>query len=700
MKKIIILCLLCFAFHSTYCQNSELDSLKLALKLVKNDTSKCTILSNLIESVSIEEIPQFNTQLLQITENKLKTKNLKRNEYNFFTKYYAIALNNEGYLESNKNNYTKAIEYYERGIKLSEKIDDKKGIALAFNNIGSIYQEQGDVVKGLKYYEKSLKIKEEIKDKNGIASSISNIGHIYQDNGDIIKALSCYEKCLKIDEELGEKKNIAVSLNSIAFIYKEQGNLSKAEEYYTKSLKIREELGDKKGASNVLNNFGVLFEKQKEYVKALEYYEKCLKMQEEIDDKKGKVNSLNNIGNVYYDLNETTKSLLYLNKSLELNKEVDNKKLNTIILNNIGRIYLKEKNYSKALEYSLKSLQIAKELGFPTIIRNAALQLNLIYKATGNDKLALQNYELFIQMRDSVNNIETQKATIKQQTKYEYEKQKAVEDEKHSAELNAQNEKALAAKKRQYLIIGAVSLVLLLVAIFSMLLYKRFKLTQKQKQIISIEKHRSEELLLNILPHEIAEELKEKGEAEAKHFDAVSILFTDFKGFTQLSETLTPKELIAELNHCFIAFDNIIVANGLEKIKTIGDAYMAASGLPTQDAQHAHKLVKAAIDIRDFMQDYKQQRIQAGKKYFELRIGIHSGEAVAGIVGIKKFAYDVWGDTVNTASRMESSGEVGKVNISEATFNLVKEDYNCEPRGFIEAKGKGKMNMYFAEYNA
>jgi len=209
------------------------------------------------------------------------------------------------------------------------------------------------------------------------------------------------------------------------------------------------------------------------------------------------------------------------------------------------------------------------------------------------------------------------------------------------------------------------------------------------------EKKKSDDLLLNILPKVTADELKETGTSEAKYFDSVTVVFTDFKGFTQLAEVLSPKELVKDLNECFSAFDRIMEAHGIEKIKTIGDAYMAAGGLPTVNTTHAVDAIKAALEMRDFVAQGKVRKQAAGLPFFEIRIGVHTGPVVAGIVGIKKFQYDIWGDTVNTASRMESSGEVGKVNISESTYHLVKNEFDCEFRGEVEAKGKGKMGMYF-----
>jgi len=209
---------------------------------------------------------------------------------------------------------------------------------------------------------------------------------------------------------------------------------------------------------------------------------------------------------------------------------------------------------------------------------------------------------------------------------------------------------------------------------------------------VTKEKKRSDELLLNILPAKIAEELKTTGKAEARYFEPVTVIFTDFVDFTRAAEKMTPKELIAELDFCFKTFDSIVGKHNIEKIKTAGDAYIAVSGLPTANKDHALNMVNAALEIRQFM----LQRMQdPGTTTFGIRLGIHSGNVVAGIVGVKKFAYDIWGDSVNTAARMEQNSEPGKINISQTTYDLVKDHFECVYRGEIDAKNKGSMNMYF-----
>jgi class 3 adenylate cyclase len=207
------------------------------------------------------------------------------------------------------------------------------------------------------------------------------------------------------------------------------------------------------------------------------------------------------------------------------------------------------------------------------------------------------------------------------------------------------------------------------------------------------EHERSERLLQNILPVEIAEELSRTGVARPARYDSATILFTDFSGFTQVASAMPADRMVAELNEIFGAFDDICDELGVEKIKTIGDAYMAAAGLPKPCADHAQRCVRAGLR----MLDYLEQRNRTSAFKWALRVGVHSGPVVTGVVGKRKYAFDVWGDTVNIASRMESAGEPGRVNVSAYTYDLIRTEFDCEYRGKVDAKGKGQIDMYFVK---
>lgn len=214
---------------------------------------------------------------------------------------------------------------------------------------------------------------------------------------------------------------------------------------------------------------------------------------------------------------------------------------------------------------------------------------------------------------------------------------------------------------------------------------------------VSLQKIEIEKLLLNILPSETAQELREKGHATPKFYESVTMMFTDFKDFSKIAEGLTPQELVAELNACFVAFDEITEKYNLEKIKTIGDSYMCAGGIPVANQTHAVDAIMAGLEIQKYIRKKNEYRTDNGIRPWSVRIGIHTGPVVAGVVGRRKFAYDIWGDAVNIASRMESCGEVGMVNISDTTFHLIKDHFNCIHRGKVSAKNKGEIDMYFVQ---
>jgi serine phosphatase RsbU (regulator of sigma subunit) len=345
-----------------------------------------------------------------------------------------------------------------------------------------------------KYSAKHLAVKSL---KKSLANALNNIGYVQQTRGDIPNALEYYFKCLKIFEEIQDKKGIATTLNNIGFIYANQGDIDLALKYYKKSLKYREEINDLKGVANSYNNIGLIYDKRKEFLVALDYYKKSLKIREEINDKNGLTQSYNNIGLIYDRLsalsNSNKDSLLkealhYYQISLTLLKETGNKRGESFSLKNISSIYKKLGNYILALEYAKSSLKLAKQINYPENINRISILLSLIYENQSNYHEALDMYKLHVQMRDSLKNEETQKAAIQQQAKYEYEKQKAIDDAEHDKKIAIEQE----AKEKQQIITYATGGGLGLVGIFLIFVFNRLQVTRKQKNIIEIQKQEVE----------------------------------------------------------------------------------------------------------------------------------------------------------------------------------------------------------------
>ena len=447
-----------------------------------------------------------------------------------------------------------------------------------------------------------------------------------------------------------------------------------------------EKINSQNAIALTLCNIGNVYSGMKDHSASLEYYQKGLEANLALGEKKGAATALNGLSSAYYNLKEYDKALNAAEQALEIATEVKYQTVIASALHMIGTIYSKKGEWKKAIDYCTKGQTIAEQSGSVAQKTDNCKCLYEAYKAIGNDKLALHFHEEMLELKDSLFNKENTKKITELEMQYQFSKKEAAAQ----AKQEKKDVIAMQELKRQKLVrngfMGGFAVVLLFAAVF---------FTQRNR--ISKEKERSEELLLNILPEEVAKELKYKGFSDAQHIDHVTVLFTDFKGFTVLSEQLTPKELVKELHECFSAFDRICEKYRIEKIKTIGDAYMAAGGLPLPTTTHAHDITLAALEMAEIIETAKTKKKAVAEPFFEIRIGIRTGPVVAGIVGVKKFQYDIWGDTVNTASRMESSGEVGKINISQSTYEMLKDDrqFSFESRGKIEAKGKGEMDMYF-----
>ena len=540
---------------------------------------------------------------------------------------------------------------------------------------------------GIKYGRQALDLAIKTKWEKGIALSYSSIASNYQYKSDYPNAFEYDFKALKKFETLGDKRGMANCLRSIGTVYQYEKNYQKALEYDLNALKIFEELGDKRGISSNLSNLGIFYFSQQDYDKAIEYDTKALKISDELGDHNSVAVQMGNIGDAYMHKKDYKNALEYDAKALKAFREQGDKYSTAIALGNTGETYLaiakdsltrsaseKAESLKQAISYLNEAIEASRKIDQLDNIIEFSQYLSDAYSLAGKYKDALESYKLYSTMNDSV---------------YSSENNFRIKQTEHQHDLELKDKDLKLARLELAFLVAGIALLLLVI-----IMVLRNSISQKKtNQLLSKEKKRSDDLLLNILPSEVADELKETGTAAAKYFDNVTVMFTDFVDFTIAGEKMSPQQLVDELHACFMAFDEIIRRHGIEKIKTVGDAYLAVSGLPIQDPKHASKMVSAAAEIIAFM---KERKKKLGGSTFEVRIGMHSGSVVAGIVGMIKFAYDIWGDTVNTAARMEETGEAGKINISQTTYDLVKDEFACTYRGEIEAKNKGMLKMYFA----
>ncbi len=587
--------------------------------------------------------------------------------------------NKLSHLHWDEGDYNPAKKYAQDALALSEKLHFKNGQGDALNNIGIVYMYQSNYPEALKMVSSGLKIREESGDKQRLASSHSTIGIIYLQQGNYPAALKEGFKTLRLIEETGDKSRIAHALHNIGMIYSNQHNYSEALKNYSQAQKIFEETGDKSNLASLHHALGIIYNLTNKQQEALKEFSAAMKLNEELNYKSWIANNHIGMGTVYYDLGKNDSALKEYTSALKINEEIGNESGMAYSYSWLGSINNKMKNYKEGKEYYSKCLKIALKNGELETIKSSYHGLAQADSGLGYFKEAFSSYQLFKTYDDSMNNEEATRKSTQEKMQYEFDKKEAAVNAEHNAEMGKQ-------KLVRNGFVGGFAIVLLFAGIFF-----------RQRNKINKEKKKSDALLLNILPGEVALELKNSGESKAKAFSMVTVMFTDFKDFTIISEKLNASLLVDEIHHCFSAFDNILQKYQIEKIKTIGDAYLCASGLPVTNDNHAEEILSAAFEIRDFILRRKTESPFGSLGAFELRIGIHTGPVVAGIVGIKKYAYDIWGDTVNIAARMEQNSEAGKINISGTTYELVKNKFKCEPRGKISAKNKGEIDMYFVE---
>lgn len=584
--------------------------------------------------------------------------------------------------------YAEELKSYEALLEIIRGGSQKYLEPVVWNNIGYSY----------KYLEKPLASKSAFlqairkgskTDYPLQGGAYHNVGLILYNQRDLDSAMVCFEQARVAYAAIGDQEQVVNCLNMQAMTYYQANDAYNAQKKVTQAIQTAQQHSIARGLSRAYEIKSMIHQDLFEFELALESYKQHLSIRDSLitEDRAAENKRLFD----QYKMEQIEKQLRLIWAKDELDainlareraeKEAERERFNAKIKDDELRIASLKNKELRARE-ELQRLQLREER---LNLENSERKLALERRDNEIKELALEKERMAV--------IANEKEISLLEKKKELESQKRI------------NEKAAYTYKLR-LILGALLFIVLL--LFGILFAYR-KLQQRKKRIeeqnviiaqskkeIEHEKDKSEGLLLNILPPVIAEELKTHGSSKPRLFDEVSVGFTDFSGFTMISEKLTAEQLVEKLDTIFYAFDLIIERHGLQRIKTIGDAYMFAGGVPEPMDDHAVRIVAAALEMRDYIEQYNRE-LGRNEPKWNIRIGVNTGPIVAGVIGIKKFAYDIWGDAVNLAARMESSGEVGKVNVSGSTYALIKEQFATEHRGKIEAKNKGAVDMYFVE---
>ncbi len=599
-----------------------------------------------------------------------------------------------------RGDYSQALEFFNAALHANESINRRSGIVRLLTHIGAVHQDLSDFQSALQSYSTALSISEEIGDKARIGRSLGKVANVYCDLSDYPRALEYYAKGLSIAEELGNKEDEAEHLTNMAIVYWLLNEFSQALEYNSRALRLAEELGSKGRISACLNTMGIVFSSLKDNAKALEYYNQALSILEEIGIKSSVGMLLGNIGSVHHAFHDYRNALEYYEKALTIAEELDNKSAVARHRNSIGSAHMRLGDYQKAHEYLESGLQLYTELGMKSEIGAIKLSIGDLYADLANPKFDESNAEMFLLEGASISQeLGTKKYGAHKSLADLYEKQERWKEAYyHQAQYLKQKEEVLSEDARN-----------------TAQILEQQKQVAKQEKETAIAKAAADAklsattgLLYKVLPQSVATRMID-GEAEiADYFPQVSILFADIAGFTPISADMPAIVVVRFLNYVFGEFDRIIKKHGCEKIKTIGDGYMAVCGAPVECADHAERLAAAALEMQQTISlpESIAEFMPSGVE-FGIRIGLHTGSVVAGVIGEERFVYDIYSDAVNTAARMESHGEENRIHCSNDFYRHLQNRFAMtkntshgfvfEKRGEMEIKGKGMMRTYFLE---
>ena len=582
-----------------------------------------------------------------------------------------------------------AIIVARKAIELSDDVSFEIGKAKGFNIIGGVYYYQSEFEKANENFNLALKVFEKEGDTIGISQQQNNLGSVYADLGDAPKALDYYIKSLRNAQAVNDAKRMGTAHMNLGTIYQdEEATWPQAIENYEQAIEMFRKIDYPDGLAGTQLNFGDWYVKKGDPEKALSYLEEAFLGFQQIGFPVAF--PLNSLGRAYFDMGQFEVSREYFNQALKAAAEIPIPAEEAITYLGLGKIDLEFGNFNSAIQQFNSALQLAEETGTLEAQAESYEGLSLAYARKKDFNSAYEAQQQYARIMDSLRteNYAEQMSTLRVSFGLE-------NAEKQNELLKAQNEiNELQieedARQRQLLLI----ILGLFLAIIAGFVFQFFYIRRTNKRL-AFERNRSEQILLNILPKETADELKENGFVKAREFDEITVLFTDFKAFSQVAERISAERLVKSVDYYFKSFDEITERHNLEKIKTIGDAYMCAGGLPSRNDTHVRDAFAAAREILKFVNDTELDP-PPGIYPFKIRIGLNSGPVVAGVVGTKKFAYDIWGNTVNIAARMESGSVPGRINVSESIYEELKEEHDFTFRGELKVKNQ-VFKMYFAD---
>jgi len=475
-------------------QTNTTDSLLIEFKKAKHDTTRCLILAEITLQEGDDNIwPYYNQQLKKTAEKNLTNKNLSNREKKQFKQYLSTAYSNEAYISGVKGDVAKNIDYLQKAIDIAREIGDTEGMIIYLNNIATVYHSTGNIVQAIANFKECLKLAEKTGDNDQQGILLNNLAVNYNELGEISKALDYAYKALKIHEADHDDLQIGISIYTIANFYTNRKEYDKALEFLFKSLELFKKKNVTLKIAENLHNIGVVYDKQNNKTKAIEYLTKSLKINESINYQKGIASCYNDMGAIYFENGDLALAGQNFTKSLEIQEKIGDKKGMASSLKDLSVLYFKENKIKEALKYAEQSLAIAKETGNPYSIENATEIIMPIYKKQGNYKKALEMHELYIQVKDSINNDNIRKNSLNKEFQYKFDKKEAEVMTKAKIEKEKIELKAAEDAKRQNLIIYSVITGLLLVSVFSVFIYRGLQENKKANKIITQQKHLVEE---------------------------------------------------------------------------------------------------------------------------------------------------------------------------------------------------------------